>query len=1034
MGSANKKYWKGIEELTEEPSFIEQSNKEFVDYVPVDNFMSEENALSTSNTSRRDFLKFLGFSVTAATIASCETPVTKAIPYLVKPEELNPGVANYYSSTYFDGNDFSNILIKTREGRPIHIEANKNLSGAGVNARVNSSVLMLYDSNRLQYPVDKSGEEVSWKDADKEIISALKAASAKGGKIRVLTNTIVSPSTQSIIDNFAGIYGGEGAADVRHISYDSISYSGMIAANSESFGKAFVPSYRFDKAGSIVSIGADFLSTWLSSVEYAGQYGKTRKPDGEMSKHFQFEAGLSVTGSNADHRTAVLPSEYGKVAVDLYNAVAELTGGTRTSGGGSPYTEAIQHAAESLVSMKGKSLVVCGSNDKSVQIVVNAINAALGNYGSTIDLNHPSHLRRGSDTDLKMLTDEMNKGQVDVLITFYGNPAWTSPSSLGFASGMEKVGMKVSMATYFDETSQLCDYTLPDNHFLEAWGDANPTQGVYALAQPTISPLYNSRQVQESLLTWMGQPQTSYDYIRAYWENNLFPTSGAVFFEDFWNQSLHDGIYTVSHDEQHEEPNFAADVSAAASAASSSKSSELELFLYQKTGIGDGQHASNPWLQELPDPVSKITWDNYVTMAASDMKARGFNLNLGQEQESDMVTVTVGDLVSEELPVVAQPGQKPGTIGIALGYGRQVWKNKEKIGVNAYPFSEMNGTVSYHRNGASITETGNKYHVAATQTSHTVMGRTGVIRETTLDVYKAGDRNDFNPVVALPTHEGLEAVKNITLWEPQNTEISGHLWGMSIDLNTCIGCGSCVTACNSENNVPVVGKDEVRRGREMHWMRIDRYYSSDADLEDKSISGYRSMEEPGSMPEVVYQPMMCQHCNNAPCETVCPVAATTHSNEGLNQMTYNRCIGTRYCANNCPYKVRRFNWFNYIADRKFTEFNPSQDDLGRMVLNPDVTVRARGVMEKCSMCVQRIQAGKLEAKKNSSKVEDEAISTACASACPTHAITFGDLNDKSSRIANHDAGDRAYRVIEDVGTRPNIVYLTKVRNKETAQA
>ena len=505
----------------------------------------------------------------------------------------------------------------------------------------------------------------------------------------------------------------------------------------------------------------------------------------------------------------------------------------------------------------------------------------------------------------------------------------------------------------------------------------------------------------------------------------------ALLFDAFWNKTLEAGVYEMPAEEVHEEIAFSGDVQSAASSATAA-TSDLELFLYQKTGIGDGSHVNNPWLQELPDPVTKITWDNYITMAPEDMEERGFNVHLGQEQLSNVVNLTANG-VTVTLPVVAQPGQTRGTAGIALGYGSTAWKQMSAIGANAYPMLSFNGNVEYFTTGASIEETGETYNLAATQTSHTVMGREGVMRETTLSVFKAGNKEAYNPVVALPTHEGFEPVKDITIWA-EHDMTTGHLWGMSIDLNTCIGCGSCVTACSAENNVPVVGKDEVRRGREMHWMRIDRYYSTDANLEDTSISGYRNMENPGMNPEVVFQPMMCQHCNHAPCETVCPVAATTHSLEGLNQMTYNRCIGTRYCANNCPYKVRRFNWFNYMADRKFTDTNPAQDDMGRLVLNPDVVVRARGVMEKCSLCVQRIQAGKLDAKKKGTKVEDGAIQTACAAACPANAITFGDLNDKNSRVALEHSSDRAFKVIEDVGTRPNIAYQTKVRNKNIAEA
>ncbi len=1026
--TGNKKIWKGFEELTSQPDFEERKNKEFTEYIPVEEFMSENDVLESSSTSRRDFLKFLGFGVTAAAIASCEAPVTKAIPYVVKPEEITPGIANYYASTYFDGNDYGSILVKTREGRPILIEGNKksSITQGGVNARINSSVLSLYDSNRNQSALNKDGNPVDWSDADAAITKALKDASAKGGNIRILTNTIISPSTLAVIENFKSAFAGDSGADVKHVTYDTISYSGMIEANEESFGKASVAAYNFSQAKSIVTIGADFLSTWLNSVQYSADYAMNRKPEnGWMSQHHQFEAGLSVTGSNADYRTPVKASQYGQVVINLYNEVAALTGGQKVSGGSDVAAAQVKMAAKSLAENRGKSVVVCGSNEKSVQVLVNGINNMLGNYGKTVDIDHGSNLRKGKDMEIEALAADMKGGRVDVLIVA-GNPVKTLPSSLGFGEAMAKVGMTVSTAQYRNETSMAATYTCPDSHYLESWNDANPAPGKYSLAQPVISNLYDTRQFQESLMAWSGQSGSYMDFMKSTWAANM---EGETIFENVWNTALHDGVYEMDM-EGHEEMTFAGDVNAAASAVKKPKGGEFEVFLYQKTGIGDGSHVNNPWLQELPDPITKITWDNYFTMSPADMEAKGYNLMMGQEQKSNVIKVTANG-VSIEAPVVAQPGQANGTIGIALGYGSTSWKEMPSIGVDAYSMTSLSGTINYCAEGASIEDTGNAYHLAATQTSHTIMGREEVVRQTTLDVFQAGNREDYNPVVALPVHGGeKEPVKDITIWEKHDVETSGHHWGLSIDLNTCTGCGACVTACNAENNIPVVGKDEVRRGREMHWLRIDRYYSTDADESDTSIGGYRNMENPGANPEVTFQPMMCQHCNHAPCETVCPVAATTHSLEGLNQMTYNRCIGTRYCANNCPYKVRRFNWFNYMADSKFTDFNPAQDDLGRMVLNPDVVVRARGVMEKCSLCVQRIQAGKLEAKKNGEPVMDGAISTACSSACPTNAITFGDLNDENSMVAKGHAADRAFMVIESVGTRPNVAYQTVVRNKK----
>lgn len=1025
-----KKYWKGIEELNNDPAFLEKRDKEFAEYLPVEDFVGDDSAMNDASTSRRDFLKYLGFGVTAASLAACETPITKAIPYLVKPEEVTPGMANYYASTYFDGNDYASILVKTREGRPILIEGNKQsaVTEGGVNARVNSSVLGLYDSSRLQGPSGPEGVG-TWKEVDQAIYSKLRTISANGGKIAIVTTSVISPSTHAAIELFKATHGGEGGANVTHITYDSISYSGRLNANKNSFGIAALPTYRYEKAKVIVSLGEDFLLNGPSAIEHGINYAKTRKPEnGFMSRHHQFESNLSMTGANADVRVMVKPSEQAAIAMSLYNKIVGGISGVETA-----YEAEITAAADELKANKGQSIVVSGSNNTAVQTIVNAINNALANYGSTVDMAHHSMMRQGDDAAVQQLIKDMNAGQYEAAIVMGANPVGTLSNGAEFAAGLGKVGLSIATSVMPNETTSAVAYVCPEHHMLESWNDAHPRVGSYSLAQPTISPLYDTRQAAESLLKWAGNDSSYYEFIKAYWEANIFPTqSNITFFGEFWNRTLEQGVYETAT--MAEVGEFSADMVAAVAQAKKVSGGGIELALYQKAGIGDGQHASNPWLQELPDPISKVTWDNYVTMSPEDIKAGGYNEYIGQESPASMVKVTVNGY-SVEAPVIMQPGQANGTIGLAVGYGKATWKTQEVVGVDAYPMAGMeNGTVSYSVSNVTVEKLDSTYEIASTQTHHTVMGRTGVVKETDLKTFQAGDKDAYNPVVALPTHEGRVAVKEISLWDEHPVEHVGHRWGMSIDLNTCLGCGACITACNAENNVPVVGKDEVRRAREMHWLRIDRYYSTDADLEDKSISGYSAMEKPSSSPKVVFQPMMCQHCNHAPCETVCPVAATTHSTEGLNQMTYNRCIGTRYCANNCPYKVRRFNWFNYIANKKFEEFNPAQDDLGRMVLNPDVVVRARGVMEKCSLCVQRIQLGKLEAKKAGKNVEDGAITTACSAACATDSIVFGDLNDNGSLVNQLAGSDRAYHVIEEVGTQPNIYYQTKVRNEEQTEA
>jgi MoCo/4Fe-4S cofactor protein with predicted Tat translocation signal len=1045
-----KKYWKGIEQLDNDAAYLDSTKNEFAEELPVTEFLGKDEGLEDSTTTRRDFLKYLGFGVAAASLAACETPVTKAIPYLNKPEEITPGLANYYATTYFDGNDYAPILVKTREGRPIHIVGNKEsvLTKGAINARVNSSVLSLYDNNRLKAPSIK-GEETTWATIDNRLGKELKAAK----RIAVLTGSIISPSAQSAINSLTRVEafdedGNQKGWYNNNYTYDSISYSGILEANKESFGKGIIPTYNFEKAKTIVSVGADFMGNWLDALQYVNDYTQTRKPGNDwMSKTFQFEASMSLTGTNADVRVPVKPSEYGAIISSIYAHLGGV-GGPKTA-----YDARVKEAANALKASKGESIVVCGSNDKSVQVIVNAINELLGNYGKTVDVNKISYSKQGMENNgLTNLIENINAGRVDALLIYGVDPVFTAEPA--FAQAMKKVKTTVSFANKMDATAAACMYVCPSNHALESWSDANPVTGHYSLGQPTISPLFDTRQAEESMLKWSGDETSYHDYIKKYWNENIFPQSGASMFTDFWNKTLHDGVVEVSSPTI-ETTTFAADVSKAVSTVKAVKGNGIELELVQNMAVGAGVGADNPWLQELPDPITKITWDNYITMNPSEMKEAGYETHFGQEHEMNVLEVTAnGNKI--QLPVVAQPGQARGTLGIALGYGKKVGNQEEVTGANAYPLVTKTKTgVSYYASGVTTTnvELDTPYYIACTQTQQTVMGRDSVIKETTLDTYKKGDRTVFNPILTLLSgetdehgHQKAKPLEEFDLWGDQPVKVIGHRWGMSIDMNSCTGCSACVTSCVSENNIAVIGKDQVRRGRIMHWMRIDRYYSSEhqplgdigsthdktkEELDVNGISAYTEMENPDTdNPSVVHQPMMCQHCNHAGCETVCPVAATTHSNEGLNMMTYNRCIGTRYCANNCAYKVRRFNWFNYIAYSKFTDINPSQDDTARMVLNPDVVVRSRGVMEKCSLCVQRIQEGKLDAKKAGAKVQDGAIQTACSSACPTNAITFGDHNDKDSLIAAERESDRSYRVIEEVGQDANVYYQMKVRNLE----
>ena len=1070
----SKQYWSGLDELDNTESYQKELAEEFPERQTVEEFLGDEK-LKETNTGRRDFLKFMGFSITAATLAACEAPVIKSVPYVNKPESITPGVANYYASAYYDGHDFGSMLVKTREGRPIFLKGNSN-SGVGngaLNARINTSVLDLYDSSRLEGPM-MGGKPSTWEEVDAKITEGLAAAN----NVVLLSNTVISPTTQRAIDAFTAKY------DAKHVQYDAVSYSGMRQANMDSFGKSAIPTYNFGDAKVIVSIAADFLSTWLTSNIYATEYSQRRKPEGEwMSRHFQFETNMSLTGTNADTRVMIKPDQEGKIAAALYELIA---------GNGSGKVEgvsdmALKNAANALKANKGASLVVAGSNDPDVQRIVNAINEKLNNYGSVINMDQPIRMFAGNDKAMAELVRDMKGGKVDALITYGVNPSYSWYNASEFNDGLGKVKLSVSFAEKADETASRSGFICPDHNYLESWNDLSIVDGRVDLVQPTISPLFNSRYAQESLLKWSGVETDYYTYLRQTY--NEAYTADQMYTDQEWNKAVHDGAIVsviammtgaaneMTADEETTAP-AGMNVSDAISRVKKINGGNWQLALYQKAGIGNGSHTSNPWCHELPDPVSKVTWDNYVTMARSDMETMGLNTYIAQRDFASVVKVTAGG-TEVTLPVYPAPGQKPGTIGIAIGYGRgangenigkaayQTGENGEHltdengnlvpVGKNVYPFATMRGDFPIMANmDVTVEATGEEYPLASTQMHHTYMGRDSVVKETTIGKYLAEKDAkkgyaSWNKMPALVVHEDVnndgeinasdkKYTKEFDLWQEHAVEGVGHRWGMTIDLSSCIGCGECVTACHIENNVPVVGKDEVLRHRDMHWLRIDRFYSSDYTLEKGAEEGlgtietYGLMEDPSENPQTVHMPMMCQHCNHAPCETVCPVAATTHSNEGLNQMTYNRCIGTRYCANNCPYKVRRFNWFNYMGYDKFKNVNPSQDMLSRMVLNPDVTVRSRGVMEKCSMCVQRIQEGKLEAKKAGTPVPDGSVQTACAEACSVGAIHFGDLNDKGSNVKTISQNNRSYHALEEIGVQPNIYYMTKVRNIEDLEA
>ena len=1013
MENQTKRYWKGLEELRNDETFVKNAHSEFGSFETTDS-SKNKSIVDGIGSDRRDFLKVLGFGVAAVSLAACEAPVRKAVPYLNKPVDTFPSIADWYASTYAEGGDYASILVKTREGRPIKIEGNKqsSVSKGGVSARAHASLLALYDVEKLKGP-KKGDADAEWDVIDKEISAQL----AKGGQIRIVSSSILSPSTKAVIKDFTSKY-----PNTKHITYDANSVAGLIKANNDSFEKAIVPSYDFSKAKVIVGINCDFLGTWIAPGPFSSQYAKGRKVSSaeggnkSMSRHFQFETTLSLTGSNADYRTAIKPSQEGLVALALYG---KITGNGGTSLG-ADVDKMITKAANDLMAVQGAALVVSGSNDSNVQVVVNAINQALGAYSSTIDLGTPTFYRQGDDIAMNGFIDEVKGGSVSSVI-FYGcNPVYDHPRGAELKEGLSRVALSVSFADRADETSSLCKYIAPAPHYLESWGDAQPVAGFYSLQQPAISLIYKTRQAQSSLLTWAGLNADFYAYLRNYWKTNVI---GAGDFENAWTKALHDGIFEkgVSAASGAGAVKGVETAIAAVNSTYKVNASELEVVLYEKVGMGTGTLANNPWLQEFPDPITKACWDNYATVSQKTAK----ELGLAQD---DVVKVDIKGK-SVEVPVLIQPGQANGTVAIAIGYGREkAGKSGNEVGANVFPLAQVkNGFVSFNAGEGTVSKTGDTHKIAQTQTHDTVMARRSVLQETTLAAFQNDSKaGRYFPHVV--TSEGVKAPGEISLWN--GYEKPNHSWGMAIDLNSCTGCGACVVSCQAENNVSVVGRQEVINRREMHWIRIDRYYSSDAPVDD-----LRGLEVASENPEVTFQPLMCQHCGNAPCETVCPVLATTHSTEGLNQMAYNRCVGTRYCANNCPYKVRRFNWFKYFDNDKFDyHFN---NDLGKMVINPDVTVRSRGVIEKCSMCVQRIQEGKLNAKKERRRPIDGEIVTACAQSCPTEAIVFGDMNDPQSNISKllaEEKEGRAFQMLDEINVKPQISYLTKVRNKDVDAA
>ena len=1084
MSKNNNKVWLGTDQLESSPEYIKATDNEIG--------MPAAAESPRLEASRRDFLKYLGFGMTAATIASCDIPVRKAIPYVSKPDSIVPGVATYYASTFAQSGDYVPVLVKTREGRPIKIEGNSMspITGGGTSARVQASVLGLYDTSRFDGPyrvvdgmaVSKKNhaENDGWDVIDGEIAGKMPATS----RVRIISHTIMSPSLLAAIDEFKGRF-----ANTELVQYDPVSSAALLDANEADFGKRAVPSYHFDKAEIIVAIGCDFLGTWVSPVQFARDYAKMRKTSGKkMSRHVQIESAMSLTGSNADNRILVKPSEQGQAIAALYGAIV---------GGGNANLPAeakakIKALATELKRNRGRGLVVSGSNNLAEQQMVNAINNAIGAYGSTITTDRWSMQRKGSDKAIAKFAKDLTAGNVDAVIVLDGaNPCWDNPWAAQIAENMSKAKVSVSMSGVPNETALRCGYVTPNHHYLESWGDVEAVEGQLSLVQPTITPIFASvgrhgtRQEGQSLLSWAKSGKLKADAEQPYmefvsdnWRATAFGAQSAfTSFRAFWDSSLQDGVVTLPASGG---AAYGGSVSGQPSAAGSGQ----EVSFFETVNIGNGIYANNPWLMEVPDPVTRTVWGNYLSIPVKWEGGNSYTAYEGLNTEeykgkADIVTVTING-TEQNVTAVRQFGQLPETFGLALGYGRTVTGVSGRaighdVGINVYPWLPVkDGYVQYFADQATVSGAQDTEEEFACVQYHHTMGLTtkdesgklawvdrrngeiqyeaptseedklyvkpyNVDEKTVMELgegMQGGlvDRSiifqgSFAELGELKDHiahkrEHAQHLNDQTLYpyDEYKEEIysQGHWWAMHVDLTACIGCAACEVACVAENNVPIVGKYEVWRHHEMKWLRIDRYFYGDIEN-----------------PRAVYQPMMCQHCDNAPCENVCPVNASQHSDEGLNQMIYNRCIGTRYCANNCPYKVRRFNWLDYTTGDLFSSNEPSvqdeemafgADNLTRMVLNPDVTVRSRGVIEKCSFCAQRLQEGKLAAKIEKRALRDSDVRTACQTACPTGAITFGDRNNKQGDVAGKLGNPLNYLALEEVNTQSAVFYAARVHN------
>ncbi len=959
--------------------------------------------------SRRRFLTLLSASASLALGSSCSRIDRGTIvPYTRRPGESIPGVATYYASTFQEGLTTLGVLVKTREGRPINIEGNAEhaVSRGKTGLRAMGDLLGLYDPDRLRTPSHRGGAS-SWDDAINSMAKALSDARLLEKPILLLTGAMLSPTQKALLYDLRLAF-----PTLLHAAWEPYTPTSGIAASAALYGNAVLPRLHLDRADVILSLQSDFLGRDPNASVFTQDFASRRivsGPKASMNRLWVLEGGMTITGANADQRIAVRPSKIAELAVAVARQLHQahslpLPAGLKAEDLGRVEVESaarnagidpsiLRLLAENLAGAKSASLVLAGPElPTEAHVACGLLNSMLGAEGNTLDTNSASQSPALINLpELQSLLKEAAQGKYAVGIFWGANPAYAFPDASLWKSAIAKIPESYRIGLYEDETALDCAWRLPENHWLESWGDFDPVADYSSLRQPVIGTIHDSRQGEDILVACLRKmkiqgPRSYLEYLKSRWQSEVCPADSPVPFETFWNAALHDGGVRREPKPQSLPAMNIEAVRNALSAVGNAgtQSTGFEIALAPGSAVYDGRYANNGWLNELPDPVTKATWGNPLLLSATDAERLGV-------REHDAVRITAGGK-SVEVSVLIQPGQASGVASLALGYGRRTGSVAIDVGANAYSLMDVASKTPYLLSDAKLARvSADKRKLSPRTQDFDQQGSRDLARSWSLTQYSAE--------VSKETHgHSAEALPSLI----PNPEFPNQKWGMVIDLSACTGCSACMIACQSENNIPVVGPDRIAVGRGMHWIRIDRYYEGDA-----------------RNPKVQLMPMLCQHCDNAPCEIVCPVNATTHSPDGLNQMAYNRCVGTRYCSNNCPFKVRRFNFFDYTSMKKEPE---------SLVFNPEVTVRPRGVMEKCTFCIQRIQNAKQNAKSESRQIRDGEIQPACVAACPANAMVFGNVNDPQSRVSRLMKMNRKYRLLEDLGIRPSVTYLVDISN------